>query len=260
MDFDETIEVQGVNYHWQAHSEVSAINKKDLLSSLDHQLKLTHAQLKKTDWIIITFGSAFVYRLIQSGKIVANCHKVPKSEFTKELLSVMEITTAFKSLLETLKASDIQANILLTVSPVRHIKDGLTENNLSKSVLIQAVQELVSTNEHVHYFPAYEIMIDELRDYRFYKEDLVHPNDQAINYIWHQLVSSYFDSESQKFIEDWSKLQKAINHKPFHPETAQHQQFIRSTIDKLKAFNYQVNVSSEITQLEQQLISSQSET
>jgi lysophospholipase L1-like esterase len=254
MDSEELIEVQGVYYHWQAHSAISAMNEDELLSSLKKQIRKTHHQLIKSDWIIITFGSAYVYKLKTSGKIVANCHKVPKSEFTKELLTVKEITLAFKSLLKTLKPSNIKANILLTISPVRHIKDGLIENNLSKSILIQAVQELVNTNEQVHYFPAYEIMIDELRDYRFYKEDLVHPSEQAVNYIWDRLVSGLFDHESQKFVEDWTKLLKAINHRPFHPNTTEHQQFIQNTIDKLNSFKYQVDVSQEIEILQQQLI------
>ena len=253
VDKKDLIEVQGVYYHWQAHSAVSARDRENLLSSLNNQITLTNQQLAKSNWIIITFGSAYVYRFNQSGNIVANCHKVPKREFTKELLTLEEITTEFKSLIESFNSIGIEPNILLTVSPVRHVRDGLIENNLSKSILIQAVQELLKEYEQVHYFPSYEIMIDELRDYRYYKEDMVHPSDQAINYIWDQLISSYFDQESQNFIQELSKLLKAINHRPFHPQTTEHQRFIRNTIEKLKTFNYQVDVSKEIKILQQQL-------
>src|ERR1700741_453436 len=138
---------------------------------------------------MITFGSAFIYKNKEGG-IVANCHKLPQKEFSKELISTEEIVTSFNRTFTQLKTNNPQLNILFTVSPVRYIRDGIVENNLSKSILLQSVHELVKQHDNCFYFPAYEIVNDELRDYRFFKEDLVHPNEMAINYVWEKFTNA----------------------------------------------------------------------
>ncbi|MEQ9231951.1 MAG: GSCFA domain-containing protein, partial [Cyclobacteriaceae bacterium] len=201
----EIIENKGVYYHWQAHGEISALTKDDLLENLNSKRQNLKAALLKADWLIITLGSAFAYRLKSSQKIVANCHKVPQSEFTKELLSIEAMAESLSNAFQQLKTQNPSLNIIFTVSPVRHTRDGLVENNRSKARLMEVSRELSQSNDWITYFPAYEIMVDELRDYRFYAKDLVHPNEEAIDYIWKRFGETYFDPDTASFVENWSQ-------------------------------------------------------
>lgn len=251
MELDAITKCQGVFYHWDVHGEVSALTEDLLTETLKKRLSISDNWLKMTDWIFITLGTAFVYRLNTTGKIVANCHKIPAKKFNKELLNVEEIVADFEKTYQKLSS---KTRIMLTVSPVRHVKDGLIQNNLSKSILLQAVHQLVMKFDRVSYFPSYEIVIDELRDYRFYNKDLVHPSEAAVDYIWGKFVNTYMDEETQAFIKDWDKVQKAINHKPFHPSSDTHQAFVKETLRKLVKFKKIVDISSEQKFLETQLL------
>ena len=207
------------------HGSFSAFDKSECLTKINSSLTKSSDNFKQTKTIFITFGSAWVYEYPDFG-IVANCHKIPNKEFNKRLLTVKEILCAFEKIKEALK--DI--NVVFTVSPVRHIKDGLHENNLSKSTLHLAVNNLVKQHSNYHYFPAYELVVDELRDYRFYKNDLVHPTDLAVYYVWDKFGQCYFNQKTIELNEQLQQIKNAINHKPFNYDGEQHQQFIANQI------------------------------
>ena len=210
---------------FQHHGSFSSFNKGECLTQINQSIESAHQHIKKSKTIFITFGSAWVYEYENFG-VVANCHKIPNKQFTKRLLSVKEILTAFNQIKEALK----NFNVVFTVSPVRHVKDGLHENNLSKATLLLAINNLVEQQPNYHYFPAYELVIDELRDYRFYKDNLVHPTELAVNYVWEKFVTCYFDDDTQTLIEVIQKIKLAANHKPFNFESKEHQLFISKQI------------------------------
>ena len=228
---NELLQVDGKWMNLAYHGSFSSFDKVECLNNINHSLTQAHQKLVNAKTIIITFGSAWVYEYANKG-IVANCHKIPAKEFKKRLLSVKEILTAFDAIKEKTK----HLNIIFTVSPVRHINDGLHENNLSKSVLHLAINNLVEQNKNCSYFPAYELVIDELRDYSFFKDDLVHPTDMAVNYVWEKFSDCFFDTDTKKLIVEIEKIKAATNHKPFNFESNEHQNFIKKQIqlmDKL---------------------------
>tara|TARA_B100000809_G_scaffold266826_1_gene331956 strand:- start:820 stop:1785 length:966 start_codon:yes stop_codon:yes gene_type:complete len=206
---------------FQHHGSFSSFDKAECLTQINQSIESAHQHIKKSKTIFITFGSAWVYEYENFG-VVANCHKIPNKQFIKRLLSVKEILTAFNQIKDDLK----DFNVVFTVSPVRHVKDGLRENSLSKATLLLAINNLVEQHPNYHYFPAYELVIDELRDYRFYKDDLVHPTNLAVNYVWEKFVDCYFDDDTQGLIDAIQKIKLAANHKPFNFESKEHQLFI----------------------------------
>jgi len=219
-----------LNERWhcfEAHSSLSATTKEALLTQLNQQIKFTNKLLHQSTHIIITLGTAWAYRLIESDRIVANCHKVPQKKFLKEILSVDTITESLAAILALIKSINRKATVQFTVSPVRHLKDGFTQNQQSKSHLLAAIHEIVSAKNKIHYFPSYEIVMDELRDYRFYKEDLIHPNNTAINYIWEKFTTSWIAADALKNMQEIASIQKGIHHRPFNPKSKQHQQFLQ---------------------------------
>ncbi len=246
-----TTEHQGIFYHWDAHGEVSAMNETLLHKEIANRSAESQRFLAEANWLIITLGTAFVYRLVENGEVVANCHKAHTDVFTKELISVGEIVDGFGAIHRLIPP---HTQMILTVSPVRHIKDGLVENNLSKSVLIQATHQIVNTYERTHYFPSYEILIDELRDYRFYKRDRIHPSEEAVDYIWEKFTEATFKEEANQFMKQWDKIQRALQHRPFHPTSVAHQKFLKETIRKLDELKEVVDISNERELLKQQLV------
>lgn len=215
----------GERYHsWEHHSRFSGMDKAICLSEINGQLANAHQFLKTAGWLFVTFGSAYVYRHIQAERRVGNCHKQPLQNFTKELLSVDEMVETFQSLLEELNAFNPRLKIILTVSPVRYIRDGLVENNRSKARLIELTY-LLSKHENIIYFPAYELVIDDLRDYRFYKADLVHPNEQAIAYVFEKFIRAALDENTKQILEKIKDLIKAKSHQAFLDESPAHQRF-----------------------------------
>ncbi|MEQ9008774.1 MAG: GSCFA domain-containing protein [Ekhidna sp.] len=249
---NNVIESQGVHYHWDAHGEVSGLSETETITLFEKRNKQTQTFLKNCKWLIITSGTAIVYEN-QVGNIVANCHKVPAKDFKKRFLNQDEITQQFASLHSYLNDINTDLNIVFTVSPVRHIRDGLIENNRSKAILIDAVHNITSQYKNTSYFPSYEIVMDELRDYRFFKTDRIHPTEEATEYVWNRFMETYFDEETKSFIQEWSKLKTAINHRPFQPESASHQVFLKSTLEKLQKLNEKVDLSVEIAKVRQQL-------
>src|SRR5690606_6529873 len=186
------------------------------------------------NYIIITLGTSWIYILKEKNEIVANCHKVPQKEFFKELLSVDQIA---KSLENSVSLFPDQ-KIIFTVSPVRHIKDGFAENTLSKSLLFVGLSEVLKNHSNTYYFPSYEIVMDELRDYRFYKDDMLHPTALAVDYIWQRFSENYFSKEAIHISQEVDAIRKALNHKPFNPETEQHKKFIENTVKRIKVLGF----------------------
>jgi hypothetical protein len=233
---------------WEHHSRFSIPGKAACLSAINQSLQSAHGFILKADWLFVTVGSAFVYEL-ENGAVVANCHKVPTDKFRKRLLTVDETVTAFKTMLDELLGVNPTIKIIFTVSPVRHLRDGFVENNRSKSVLIQAVHHLTAAYETAFYFPAYELVIDDLRDYRFYAEDMVHPNYAATNYVWEKFVPACIDEPTQQLMKEINTINAAKSHKPFHPTSEQHKTFLRANLQKVvqlqKRFPY-IDLEEEI--------------
>jgi hypothetical protein len=254
MPKQEDYLIQGeVHYHYQFHSSLASLQQAELEKQLNQSIAQVNQFIKSTKFLIITYGSAWAFRRKDTNQWVNNCHKMPASNFYKELLSLETIRSSFQDLLLQLKTINPSLQIILTVSPVRHIKDTLELNAVSKSVLRlfchQAVQDF-----GVDYFPAYEIMMDDLRDYRFYKEDQIHPTQQAEEYIWGKFVQKYGDANTLIFLETWKDIRSALNHRSSFPATRQHQAFLHSTLTKLEQVAKQVNVQKEINWVNAQLI------
>ena len=224
---------------YDAHSKLSASSKEELLHNLNQQIKATNQQINESTHIIITLGTAWVYRHIETDTIVANCHKVPQKKFLKELLSADEISESLESIIALIKSVNIEVSILFTVSPVRHLKDGFVENTQSKAQLVSAIHQVVESRSLIYYFPSYEIMMDELRDYRFYAEDMIHPNQTAVNYIWDKFQKVWISKDSSKTMEAVEDVQKGLKHKPFNPNSIAHQQFLQNLEEKQKALHLQ---------------------
>ena len=218
---------QNERWHcFDAHSNLSTTTKEELLDNLNTAISSTNKQVQEATHIIITLGTSWVYRFIETDTIVANCHKIPQKKFLKELLSVDEITASLAAIIVLLKAINKNIKILFTVSPVRHLKDGFVENTQSKAHLITAIHNILS-KDYAFYFPSYEIMMDELRDYRFYAQDMIHPNNTAIDYIWEKFADTWFSENSKATIKEVEVIQKGISHRPFNEKSEQHQQFLK---------------------------------
>jgi hypothetical protein len=219
-------------HSWDHHSCFSVANQDTCLKVINSKITDANGYLAQADFLFITFGSAFAYRHKNSGLPVANCHKVGQREFIQELLTVEEIVSSFYQLAEKIRRLNQDIQIIYTVSPVRYIRHGVTENTLSKSILIQAVHKLVSLDEKSVYFPAYELVLDDLRDYRFFKTDLVHPNEQAIQYVFSKLKQCAFGPETIQLFGQVEEIITAIEHKPFNPDSNAHHKFKDAFLEK----------------------------
>lgn len=187
------------------------------------------------DTAVFTLGTNHVYVERATGEIVDNCQKRPQREFEERELTVEECVDALREAITLLRQANPKVNIIITVSPIRYAKYGYHESQLSKAVLLLAADKVIKEEgERVYYFPAYEIVNDELRDYRFYKADMLHPNEQAVEYIWEQLVATCFSAKAKQFLEEWRPIKEALAHRPFHPEAAAYQDFIKKTKEKAK--------------------------
>lgn len=221
---------------FDVHSELSTSDKASFLDHLNHIAEETHNHLVSSTHITITLGTAWVYRNCKSNEIVANCHKVPQKEFTKELLSTVAIQESLKNIISIIAVVNPKAKFIFTVSPVRHIKDGFTENQHSKAQLIAAIHQLLGLeiiSSRSEYFPSYEIMMDELRDYRFYAEDMLHPNSVAIDYIWERFSETYISQSAHTTMTEVDGIQKALQHRPFNPASDSHLKFLENTNHKI---------------------------
>ena len=227
---------------WEHHSRFSNINADDTLKIINESQQQAHNFLKDTDWLIITLGSSFSYRLtseatlggLQNNNGVANCHRAPSQWFNKHLLSIDETISLLDTSYHRLKQFNPRLKIIFTISPVRHIRDGVIENNRSKARLIEAVHHMVNKFPGLYYFPAYELVIDVLRDYRFYDVDMVHPNYPATEFVMEKFNESFIDEQSQQLMEEIKKIVIARKHKAFQPETNVHKTFLKTHLEKAK--------------------------
>lgn len=235
---------------WNHHSVFSGIDADNVLLNINLSQRKAHEQLKTATWLIMTLGSSFSYQLNEDDQPVANCHRAPGQWFNKHLLSTEETTSALEESIQKLSVFNPGLKIIFTISPVRHIRDGVVENNRSKARLIEAVHQLVDKYEHAYYFPAYELVVDILRDYRFYDVDLVHPNYAATEFVFEKFEQSFIDEEAKDFMEEIKKISNGYKHKPFQPDTKSHQSFLKSSLEKVKVLQErlpQLDFSKELT-------------
>ena len=219
------------------HGHFSATDKEACLHNISSRFDQAVPFIRQTDLFLITFGSAYVYQWRESGEIAGNCHKFPADRFRRLRLSVEEIVEEWGEVITLLTTINPGTRLLFTVSPVRHWKDGAHENQISKSILHLAIDALQNRfSERVSYFPAYEVMMDELRDYRFYNEDMLHPSSLAVDYIWNLFSESYFSDETRRVNDEWAQIRRALDHRPLHPETEAYRLFSEGTAQKLEAF------------------------
>jgi len=221
------------NEQWhcfEAHSKLSDTSKERLLETLNNNLNIIKCYLEEASHIVITLGTAWVYSLIETNTVVSNCHKVPQKQFNKKLLSVEAVMNSLQNIFNTIQTVNTKASLIFTVSPVRHIKDGFVENTQSKSHLISAIHQYI--NDRSYYFPSYEIMLDELRDYRFYKSDLLHPNDTAVDYIWEKFKEVWIASQAYNVMDTVDRIQKGLAHKPFNAHSEAHIKFLQQLEEK----------------------------
>ncbi|HEX8562515.1 MAG TPA: GSCFA domain-containing protein [Flavobacterium sp.] len=224
---------------FDAHSDLSDPDKTSALEKLNSARATTKAGITRASHIIITLGTAWAYRRPLTGEVVANCHKVPQKQFMKELLPVDLIIDSLNNIMSFLQRQNPDVQIVFTVSPVRHIKDGFAENQRSKAHLIAAVHDVVARFSNACYFPSYEIMIDELRDYRFYGTDMLHPNQIAVDYIWERFSEHFVSPEACSVMKEVEAIQKALSHRPFNESSAEHQQFAAKTATRISSLQKQ---------------------
>jgi hypothetical protein len=244
----------GEMYHsLMHHGHFSASDKDVCLQNISERFGRAAENMGRTDLFLVTFGSAWAYKWKENGVIAGNCHKFPADSFLRFRLSVDEITEEWGRLITALMAARPDVRLLFTVSPVRHWKEGAHENQVSKSVLLLAIDNLQHLfPENVRYFPAYEVMMDELRDYRFYDEDMMHPSSFATEYIWQLFGNTFFSAATGKINEEWLRIRKAMEHRPLRAGTEAHDAFVRDTLRKLERFaeNYPgISCDEEIRRL-----------
>lgn len=220
---------------WQHHSVFSGVDRDAVLRAINTSQERAHEFLREADWLIITLGSAFSYRLADGGQPVANCHRAPGKFFDKHLMTIEEIETALDGCLYQLRYFNPELKVIFTVSPVRHVRDGVVENNRSKARLLESVHHLVGKFDRLYYFPAYELVIDVLRDYRFYDIDMVHPNYPATQFVLEKFTEYGIDAASRPLMEELRKLGTARRHRAMHPQTEAHQRFMREHYEKAAA-------------------------
>lgn len=243
-------------HSFDTHSELSQTTLEKAKNSVNQKLTELQIALKEADFILITLGSAWVYEHYQKG-IVANCHKVPQANFTKKLLSIKEIRASLQSICQQIEAINPNVKFVFTISPVRHIKDGFVENQTSKSHLINGLHSFFTENNsstkiegNRNYFPAYEIMMDELRDYRFYAEDMLHPNETALQYIWERFVQTYIDISCLPDMKQIDSIQKSLQHRSFNPESEQSKLFQQNLQEKIKTITHKFQISGILLSFE----------
>ena len=229
---DDLFYLNEVWNNWQHHSRFSNSDKDECLTNINQSQNQAHTFLKEAEWLIITLGSAFSYKLVGDFSTVANCHKAPAQNFIKHLNTIEEIITAFDSAIHQLFHFNNNLKIIFTISPVRHLRDGVIDNNRSKARLIEAVHHLVNKFEKLYYFPAYELVIDVLRDYRFYDVDLAHPNYAATHFVLEKFSDACFKDATKKLMEEIKKLVIAKKHKPFNPHSELHKKFLEQHLSK----------------------------
>ncbi len=230
-------------FHYDFHSSLSAQTPQECIDNINDAIELGHKAVQCADWIIITLGTSWIYRLVQSGEVVASCHKQPSATFVRERMSIEQIVEELEGALGEVLGSK---NIVLTLSPIRHVADGLCENSLSKSTLRVAIDELVRRYpERINYFPSYEIFMDDLRDYRFYGEDMVHPSSVGVDYVWELFQKAVISESGNSLINKVMGVVKAMEHKPYNPLSEAHKKFCASQLQAISALDKWVDMDLE---------------
>ncbi|MBD99378.1 MAG: GSCFA domain-containing protein [Verrucomicrobia bacterium] len=256
IDWQNIIKSNQVYFMYEFHSKFNCTDLSEYKTNIQKATIAKNQQLAKSTVLFISLGTAFVHKLKSSNRIATNCHKQSSELFEKKLLTVNEIK---KSLLDFATKLSLryqkEFQFVFTVSPVRHLKEGFRQNQLSKSILHLAIKECMEKNKNIHYFPAYEIMMDDLRDYRFYKRDLIHPNGLAVDYIWDHFNQVYFNEKTRALNKEIAQINKSLQHKAFQENTLTHQNFIMGLISKLKVISqkHTLNFNNEIRRLEAHL-------
>lgn len=233
---------QGEVYHsLYHHSDLSSIDADEVLKNIQTAQFDCLEQLTQATHIVITLGTSWVYQYLATNNLVANCHKISQSEFKKTLLSVVEVEESLQEIVKTIQQVNTSTKIIFTVSPVRHTKDGLVENSLSKAHLLAGIHK-INKSHNVAYFGSYEMMMDDLRDYRFYEADMIHPNQTAIQYIWEQFVKVWITDKSQSYFKRIASVQQSKLHKPFHESSEAHQEFLKKLAIKQVSLEKELNV------------------
>lgn len=241
-------------FHYDFHSSVySGVSVDDLDNKIRRSLYQTKQFIQNTDVLILTFGTAFVYRYLKTNELITNCHKAPGKEFRKELLSLETLTKSADELIRLLKALNPSMRIVLTVSPVRHTRDTLPLNQVSKSALRLLCHDLETRYDHIDYFPAYEIMLDELRDYRFYEPDLIHPDSVATDHIFRTFLKAYLDADTHETLKEWQQVVQLLNHKPKHGYSTEYQKHLVQTLERLRSLKARLTVEKEIEEIDRLL-------
>lgn len=226
------------------HSRFSHRSEKETLASINSATKSCREDINRASYIIITLGTSYIYRLKSSGEVVANCHKTTASQFTRECISTEETISYLEKIVSLLSGKEI----IFTISPIRHIRDGLSGNNLSKSIARVAIEEITKRHSTCHYFPSFEIMVDELRDYRFYRDDMFHPTPLAVDYIWERVQETFCSKQTLKIVKQVEDIATRLSHRPVNPTSEKYKQFIEATLNKLnelESVTKNINFSSE---------------
>ncbi|MCQ2210497.1 MAG: GSCFA domain-containing protein [Paludibacteraceae bacterium] len=231
---DDLFEVEGVWNSFLFHSQFAQLSAQDYLNNVNQKIEEAHSFLKSCDFLFITLGTAWIYEDKATNQPVANCHKVESSRFNRRRISETECCDTLLNIIQEIQTINQQIKFIFTVSPIRHWKDGAHGNQLSKSTLLLSIDKICEMYSDCSYFPSYEILMDELRDYRFYADDMLHPSESAINYIWERFSDCYFSEETKKINKEVEEINLAINHRPFNPDSLNYQRFKENTQKKIK--------------------------
>lgn len=232
-----SFEYQNTWSNFDAHSSLSGSSEQQLISNLNTSKLKAEQALKTSDVIFISLGTAWVYKHKAKNKVVANCHKLPQNHFEKQRLDISIVVVTLENIITKITSLNPEAKIIFTLSPVRHLKDGFIENQLSKSTLHLAIQDSIGDFQQAYYFPSYEILLDDLRDYRFYASDFVHPNTLALDYIWEKLKDTYFDNQTLQTLAQVDKINKRLSHRFFNPGSIESQRFKEKTDELIFQLN-----------------------
>jgi len=248
---DHIVERDGIWYSLDVHSEIAEESKAALVEHLDEGRNRVKEFIQQTDYIVVTLGTAFVHVYNPTGEIVSNCQKVPKKHFTKKLLSSNFILKQFKELDQELQKIRPGLRYVFTVSPVRHLKETLELNQVSKATLRLACHKIIKETDHAVYFPAYEIMMDDLRDYRFYKEDLIHPSEMAEAYIWEKFSGAFFTEDTRDLNDRLDKIHRSLAHRPFQPNSSAYHGFLVELKYEIEEISKLIGMEREQEMLDQ---------
>lgn len=227
---------QGIYHSFSHHSRFSGLDPKQVIENINSRIGQSFLFLREADFLIITYGTANVYYQVDNGEPVANCHKLPSALFRNARLMPEDIFKSWGGLLPLLRKINPGIKIIFTISPVRHWKDGAHDNQVSKSILFVGLDKLISTHDNMYYFPSYELMMDDLRDYRFYAEDMLHPGSQAVEYIWSKFLDTYLTETTRSTLREWESIRQAVRHRPFNPESDEYRRFLEKTEERKANF------------------------